>query len=99
MATKPLWAVCSLGTFIRKRKNKLGRDTGGKITRIASGIVNALHITRDHYDCPPQLLIMLGNIVKETILVSSALLNRDIYKNFRLKKANNLCVFQGTCAS
>lgn len=30
MATKPLWAMSSLDTFIRRRKTKLGRDTGAK---------------------------------------------------------------------
>lgn len=65
MATIPLWTISSLGTFIKKRKTKWAETQEGNITYIAGK-----HITTTIV-CPPQLLIILGNMAKEITLVSS----------------------------
>lgn len=55
MATKPQWEMSSLDAFIRRRKTKLGRDTGAKVTPIANGIANLLGFLENTWPLPPSV--------------------------------------------
>lgn len=57
MVTKPLWATSSLDTFIRRRKTKLGRDTGAKNhLPCQSPRLFQKHVATTTV-CPPELVI------------------------------------------